>query len=84
MSKWSVRYVHKVSSSSKDVGPTVELSDNAFSNRNTLAAALRKKHVLMAGARVRDFRVEANRVVVFPSMPGMTTYWHSVILTHEG
>jgi hypothetical protein len=75
--------VHKISPSAKDTGPDVEISDNAWSNRNTLAKALRKARVLDPGARVRSFRVEGDKVVVFPSIPGMTTYWHSVILTCE-
>lgn len=34
----------------------------------------------MAGARIRHFRVEGEKVVVFPSVPEMTTYWHAIIL----
>lgn len=78
-----VRYVHKISPSAKDVGPDVRISPNAWSNKNTLAKELRKKGVLDSGARIRTFRVEGDKVVVFPTMPGSTTYWHSVILTCE-
>lgn len=80
----SVRYVHKISPRDSDTHPDVEINANAFSNRNTLAKALRKTGVLDAGARVRNFRVEGDKVVVFPTMPGLTTYWHSVILTCRG
>jgi hypothetical protein len=63
------------------MGP-VSIPDGAFSNRNTLGAALRKSGVMMRGARVNHFRVEGDKVIVFPSVPGLTTYWHSIILTH--
>lgn len=78
---YMVRYVHKISPSSKDVAGPVHISGSAFSNSKTLGAALRKVGVLMAGARVRSFRTEGNQVVIFPSAPGLTTYWHSIILT---
>ena len=81
---WMVRYVHKILPSDKDVMGPVHISGGAFSNRKTLGAALRKAKVMMTGASVRSFRAEGNRVVVFPSAPGLTTYWHSIILTHEG
>jgi hypothetical protein len=82
MSFWMVRYVHKVSPSSKDVMGPVAISDGAFSDSKKLGAALRKSKVMMAGARVAHFRVEGDKVIVFPFVPGMTTYWHSIVLTH--
>lgn len=75
------RYVHKVSPSDKDVRGPFCINDNAFSNRNTLGAALRKAGVIHSGARVTTFRVEGEKVIVFPIMPGQTTYWHSIVLT---
>lgn len=84
MAIYSVRYVHKVATSSHNPGGEVDISDNAFSNRNTLAKALRDNSVLVPGTRVREFRVEGDRVVVFPTLPGLSTYWHSVILTAKG
>lgn len=84
---YMVGYIHKVSPSPQDVWGPVCLNDNAFSDSKTLGAALRKAHVLIPGGQVRNFRVEGERVIVFPSAPGMTTYWHSIILTagaHEG
>ena len=78
---YSVRYVDKVSSSEKDVGKDVELSEGAFADRKTLGRALRDSGVLLPGARVDMFRVEGGKVVVFPCLPGLSTYWHSVILT---
>jgi hypothetical protein len=81
---WMVRYVHKISPSDKDVMGPVHIPGGAFSDRKKLGAALRKAKVMMAGTSIRSFRTEGNRVIVFPSAPGMTTYWHSIILTHEG
>jgi len=80
----SVRYIHKISPSDKDVGPDVVLSDGAFSNSKTLGKALREAKVLASGAIVRSFRAEGDKVIVFPILPGSTTYWHSIVLTHEG
>jgi hypothetical protein len=80
---WMVRYVHKISPSEKDVMGPVHIPGGAFADRKTLGAALRKVKVLDAGASVRSFRTEGNKVVVFPSMPGLTTYWHAIVLTHE-
>jgi len=78
---YMVGYIHKISPSPQDVWGPVCLNDNAFSDSKTLGAALRKAHVLIPGGQVRQFRVEGDRVIVFPSAPGMTTYWHSIILT---
>lgn len=81
MSSVHVRFIHKINPRAGDVMESVSIPDNAFSDRLKLGAALRKAGVLDPGARVRTFRVEGNRVVVFPTMPGLTTYWHSIILT---
>lgn len=81
---YMVRYVHKISPSDKDVMGPVHVPAGAFSNSKTLGAALRKVGVLMAGARVRNFRAEGEKVVIFPSAPGLTTYWHAIILTPAG
>jgi len=78
---YMVGYIHKISPSPQDVWGPVCLNDNAFSDGKTLGAALRKAHVLIPGGQVRQFWVEGDRVIVFPSAPGMTTYWHSIILT---
>jgi hypothetical protein len=78
---YMVGYIHKISPSPQDVWGPVCLNDNAFSDGKTLGAALRKAHVLIPGGQVRQFRIEGDKVIVFPSAPGMTTYWHSIILT---
>lgn len=75
--KFMVRYVHKIAPRASDVMGPVEINDNAFSNRNTLAAALRKARVLSSGDRLKSFRVEGDKVIAFP----MASIWHSVILT---
>lgn len=80
MARFSVHYVHPISPRLSDVGPDVDIPDNAFSNRKTLAAALRLQGALCPGARVTSFCVVGPNVVVFPSVPGLTSYWHSVTL----
>ena len=78
---WMVRYVHKISPSDKDVKGPVHIPGGAFSNRKTLGAALRNTGILIAGATIRNFRVEGDKVVVFP---GGHSIWHAIVLTHEG
>jgi hypothetical protein len=34
----------------------------------------------MEGGNVREFRREADKIVVFPRVPGMSTYWHAIVL----
>ena len=80
MSTYSVRYVHKVSPRDTDVGPAVEIPAGAFADRNKLGKALRALGVMMKGCRVSGFRVERDKVVVFPVCPGLSTYWHAIIL----
>lgn len=79
--RYAVRYVHKVSPNAADTRDDVEIRDGAFSNRKTLGKALRDAGVMMSGCRVDTFRVEDNRVVVFPICPGLSTYWHAIVLT---
>jgi hypothetical protein len=81
--KYMIQYVHKISPRASDKMGPVEIPDSAFSNRNTLGAALRKVGVLMSGARINSFRVQGIKVVAFPSAPGLTTYWYSIIITPE-
>jgi hypothetical protein len=79
MAKWHVRFVHRISPRETDV-VRIEIADGAFSNRNTLGAALRKGRCLGKGERVMGFRTEADKVVAFPAGGSV---WHSIILTHE-
>jgi hypothetical protein len=75
MRKYEVRFVHKVSPSDKDV-KVVEIGDGAFSDRNTLAKALRDAKVLHKGGRLSNFRVKGDKVVAFPQ----GSIWHSFII----
>ena len=72
-----IRYVYKISPRDTDVD-TVELSPNAFSNKNTLAKALRNAGKLVSGAQIREMRVEGDTVACFPNATG---HWHCIILT---
>jgi hypothetical protein len=76
---WKVRFVHKISPRDNDVD-VVSLPAGAFSNRNTLGAALRAAGLLFSGERIREFRVEGDKVIAFPA----GSIWHSIILTSEG
>jgi hypothetical protein len=80
MRKWHVRFVHRIAPRETDVA-TIELADQAFSNRNTLGAALRAASCLGKGERLMGLRTEGNKVVAFPAGESP---WHSIILTHEG
>lgn len=87
---YSVRYVHAISPSMKDTGGDIILPAGAFSNSSTLAKALRKADVLLSGGRIKNFRVEGEKVIVFPGKnstggPGsLSSNWHSIVLTHVG
>lgn len=75
---YDVRFVHKISPRDADVLPEpVQIPDGAFSNRNTLARALRHVHVLGKGDSIREFRVEGDKIACFPR----ASIWHSIILT---
>ncbi len=80
--RYTSRLVHKIAPSDNDTGNPVELSSSDFATRGTLAAALRNARILPSGGRVTNYRIETdNTIVVFPSVPGMTTFWHAIILT---
>jgi hypothetical protein len=81
---YSVRYVHKISPRATDTGKDVTLPGSVFSDRKKLNRALLDEGVLQKGARIRSYRVEGDEVIVFPMMPGMTTYWHAVVLKDQG
>jgi hypothetical protein len=81
MPVYSVRYVHKISPRDTDVGPNIQLPDGCFSDRKLLGKSLRDRKIMMCCASVRTFRVEGDKVIVFPQCPGLTTYWHSIVLS---
>jgi hypothetical protein len=76
--RYETRYVHKISPNEKDVGNPVDLSPTDLESKTKLAAALRRARIL-EGA-IDDFRIEKNRVVVFPK----ASIWHSIILHLAG
>jgi hypothetical protein len=78
---YSVSFVHKIASLPTDVGPDVSLPPLPLENKRELGRILRDAGVLAPGARVQDVRSDGDRVMIFPTLPGVTTYWHSVILT---
>jgi hypothetical protein len=85
--KYSVRYVHKIAPSPKDVGHNIEMLGQDLADRvrdrdlTGLAAILRNMEVMISGCRIREARVEDGKIIVFPVCPGLSTYWHSIILT---
>ena len=77
MREYMARYVHKISPRDSDVEGPFSIPGSAFSNRNTLAKAMRVAGILSSGERLRSFRVEADRIVTFPQ----NSIWHSIVLT---
>jgi hypothetical protein len=87
--QFMVKFVHKISPSEKDVSGPVEIPNDAFKDKKSLGAALRKTHVkinypgqsriLMSGESVRSFRQEGDdKIVVFPQG---SSVWHAIVLT---
>lgn len=76
-SLWSARFVHKISPSAADVASSVSIPDDAWADRRSLGAALRKAGLLYSGMSVRSFRRVGDDVVVFPSR----CEWHSITLS---
>lgn len=79
--RYSVHYTHKIRPQATDVGPDVMLSSAALTDCKTLGAALREAGALISGGRVRAFRIEADKIVIFPVCPRLTTYWRAITLT---
>jgi hypothetical protein len=86
--QWSVRFTHQIAPRDTDTAPDVSLPLRAFDNNRTLAAALRDVGILPAGGSVREYRYEGTgegretcTYLVFPHVPGMTTFWHCIVLT---
>jgi hypothetical protein len=77
MTKYSVRFVHKISPRDTDVEGPYPFKSDAFTDRKTLGAALRHVGALNAGERVREFRKEGEKIIAFP----VGSIWHSIILT---
>jgi hypothetical protein len=79
---YTSEFVHKVSNKGGYVkGNPVALGYEELHDKAKLNKALILARIQSEGARIRDFRIEANgRIVVFPTMPGMSTYWHAIRL----
>lgn len=77
--KYSIKLVHRVAPSEKDVCHCNTLEPGDFSDSRKLAAALRRKGLLQSGVRLRSVRVEGNKTVCFPDRG----IWHSLTITEE-
>ncbi len=76
--KYIARFTHKIAPRDTDVSKeSFEIADNAFSDSRTLGAALRAARVLQPGERVRTFRVEGDKVIIFPPK---TSIWHAITI----
>ena len=87
---YTSEFIHKISNPRNEDGTfkhdqggnSVCLDYAETHDKKLLNKALLLARIQNAGGRIDQFRIEANgRIVVFPSMPGMTTYHHSIILT---
>jgi hypothetical protein len=80
--QYRTRYVDQIKPLDTDVGPVVDLTADDTLNNKSLGKALRKCRILMSGGRIRGFRVEndGRKIVAFPSVPGMSTYWYAIVL----
>ncbi len=81
-SRYTVRYVHKISPSAGDTGPDAILLLRDTVSRKELGRVLRGQGILAAGVPVRDFRWEGDNLVLFPG--GSCQIWHSLIHTYAG
>lgn len=78
--EYMVRFVHKIAPRDDDVEGPVRIPDNAFSNKRTLAKALRMAGILGSGDSIRSMRVEGDKIIVFPGgWTGKT--WNAIVLT---
>ena len=74
--QYKTRYVHKISPNEKDVGPTIDIDPTVLESKTKLGTALRDAGVLPAGGRINHYRIENDRIVVFPQ----ASIWHSILL----
>jgi hypothetical protein len=80
---YTTHYVHKVSNpNGPELGENVSLTADMLADKSLLAKALREQGALLPGARIYEYRVEQDgKVCVFPTLPGLSTYHHCIILT---
>lgn len=78
-----IRYVHQISPSEKDVTGPFEVRETDFADLPGIRKWM-KRHGQGNMGRVRSWRIEGNRVLVFPGPTGgMTTHWHCIVITFE-
>ena len=80
MPRYLTRYVHKISPKDTDVGDAVDLSPTDLASKSALTKALRRSGALTSDGKIDDFRIEKDRVVVFPK----GSIWHSIVLHLPG
>lgn len=78
--RYETHYVHKIAPKDTDTGNPVDLSPTDLESKSKLATALRKARVLSTGDRINSYRIENDRIVVFPQ----ASIWHSIILHLPG
>lgn len=77
---YETRYVHKIAPKDTDVGNPIDLAPKDLESKSALAAALRRARILPTGGKINSFRMEQDRIVVFPQ----ASIWHSIILHLPG
>lgn len=77
---YRIRFVHKIAPKANeyhDLTVTIGADDTI----KEICAKLRTVGALLKGQRIREWRKEADRIVVFPmAWRRITTVWHSIIL----
>lgn len=76
--RYETHYVHKIAPKDTDSGNPVDLEPADLTSKTKLASALRRARVL--DGPIDDFRIEKDRIVVFPK----ASIWHSIILHLPG
>lgn len=77
---YKIRFVHKVAPKPNEYHDrTADVPESA--DKRALAAMLRGVGAMYKGQRIREYRREVGRIVVFPACwRGITTTWHAIVL----
>jgi len=78
--RYETRYVHKIAPKDTDVGEPVDLEPKDLESKKALAAALRRARILSTRDKINTYRIEQDRIVVFPQ----ASIWNSIILHLPG
>lgn len=78
--RYETRYVHKIAPKDTDVGNPIDLEPKDLESKSALAAALRRARILSTGDKINSYRIEQDRIVVFPQ----ASIWNSIILHLPG